>query len=634
MQLGFTIAISPDGLKAEVFRESAQEPGPLLSVAETAELVAVVLGTVSGGREEESSAEVVLCAYRQAGVTALMRLRGDFALTLWDARERRLLALRDPCGGYPLFWAERQAGFVLATALSPLAAMTGKGAFDRVYLGAFLCASEVEISELDIARTAYEGLARVPPGVCLAFMALPQRVDRLAVWSWEEEVARTEVGTWPEAVNSFHERLDRSVRSRLRGRVAAHLSGGMDSTSLCALASRALGAHTSGEALHTLSLVFARSPALAAETRMIERALAGLQAIPHRLPGDAYRPFAHLDLVPRHDEPHPTSLWIASEGAMVEVAAMAGCRTILSGSGGDFALDVLPFHLADRLARLQWGRLITECAAWAEGATTSFRAIFWSYALRPLLRGLPGQMSSGAVYRGAWARYDGRRLPPWLRPDFVRRHDPVGALVDRDTRHRTRVSRRTRVALALVRAHRGDWSRWYLAAPKGIAIVYPFLDPETVVLALAASERLPADPFRLKPLLADAMGGLLPEAIRTRRRKIDYNEAVFTGLGENLGSLERLVSAPALADLGIVEPTVVLACLRRTALGVAPLAAATNRLNKVLALALWLDRQLAAPQAAPAVVQHVVRRVPGAIDHLTKSRRLDHADRRLRHERA
>jgi asparagine synthase (glutamine-hydrolysing) len=263
MRLGFMIEISTDGLKAEMFREDAQEPGPLLSVAETADLFAIVLGTIGGEDDAGPSAERALRAYRHAGVTALMRLRGDFALTLWDARERRLLALRDPGGGYPLFWAEQQSGFVLATALRPLAAATGKGALDRVYLGAFLCASEITLSELDIARTAYEGIARVPPGVCLAFVPRTKRLDRLAIWSWEEEVARTEVGTWPEAVKSFHDRLDCSVRSRLRGRVAAHLSGGMDSTSLCALASRALRAHPAGEALHAVSLVFERSPALA-----------------------------------------------------------------------------------------------------------------------------------------------------------------------------------------------------------------------------------------------------------------------------------------------------------------------------------------------------------------------------------
>jgi len=610
MQLGFTITISPDDLQAEVFRDDAQEPGPLLSVFETADLFVIVLGTIGDGPDAESSAEVVLRAYRQAGVTALMRLRGDFALTLWDARTHRLLALRDPCGGYPLFWAQRPSGFALATALRPLAAATGRWAFDHVYLGAFLCASEITLSELDSTRTAYEGIARVPPGVCLAFMPRTRRVDRLAVWSWEEEVGRINVGTWSEAVRSFHERLDWSVRSRLRGRVAAHLSGGMDSTSLCALASRALGAHTSGEALHTISLVFERSPALAAETRMIELALTRLQAIPHRIPGDAHRPFDRLEMVPPHDEPNPTSIWTASEGAIVEVAARARCQTIMSGSGGDFALDVLPFHLADRLARLQWVRLITECAAWAEGAITSSRAIFWSYALRPLLKGLPGQVSRGAVYRGTWSRYDGRCLPPWLRPDFVRRHDPVGYLVDSGTQRQRCVSRRTQVALALVREHRGDWSRWYLAAPKGIAIVHPFLDPETIVFALAAGEQLPVDPYRLKPLLADAMDGLLPKEIRTRRRKIDYNDMFFTGLGANLGHLERLVSAPALADLNIVEPAILLECLQRTALGVAPLASATNRLNKALALALWLDRQRAISQSAPAVIQHFVHRGP------------------------
>src|SRR4051794_20563949 len=71
-------------------------------------------------------AGLALAMYREFGLEALERLEGDFALALWDARAARLIGLRDPLGGYPLYWTEAGATFALGTCLTPLLQVLGR----------------------------------------------------------------------------------------------------------------------------------------------------------------------------------------------------------------------------------------------------------------------------------------------------------------------------------------------------------------------------------------------------------------------------------------------------------------------------------------------------------------------------
>ena len=51
----------------------------------------------------QSDTEVILALWRAHGVEGLARMRGMFALAIWDAREQEAVLVRDPCGIKPLF---------------------------------------------------------------------------------------------------------------------------------------------------------------------------------------------------------------------------------------------------------------------------------------------------------------------------------------------------------------------------------------------------------------------------------------------------------------------------------------------------------------------------------------------------
>ena len=62
-----------------------------------------------------SDTEVLLALYAREGERMLPRLRGMFALAIWDARSRELFLARDPYGIKPLYYAQTDRGFLFAS---------------------------------------------------------------------------------------------------------------------------------------------------------------------------------------------------------------------------------------------------------------------------------------------------------------------------------------------------------------------------------------------------------------------------------------------------------------------------------------------------------------------------------------
>ncbi len=71
-------------------------------------------------RSRASDIEVLVHAYEQWGEDFLPRLRGMFALALWDGRTRTLIAARDRAGEKPLYWTQTARGLLLASEVKAL----------------------------------------------------------------------------------------------------------------------------------------------------------------------------------------------------------------------------------------------------------------------------------------------------------------------------------------------------------------------------------------------------------------------------------------------------------------------------------------------------------------------------------
>ena len=180
-----------------------------------------------------SDSELVVHLYVQHGLGALEHLRGEFAFVLWDAHARRLIAARDRFGVKPLCWTEHDGALWIASQAKALLAAGVPAAWD---LASLEHAARMQYPLP--GATLYRNVHELPPGHVL--VASVDGVDTRAYWDLSYPVERAEPA---EPVATFRALLDDAVAVRLVADVppAFHLSGGVDSSSVAAIAARALG---------------------------------------------------------------------------------------------------------------------------------------------------------------------------------------------------------------------------------------------------------------------------------------------------------------------------------------------------------------------------------------------------------
>ncbi len=176
-----------------------------------------------------SDTEVILAAYRAFGPDCVSRLRGMFALAIWDATARTLFMARDRVGKKPLFYTLDGNGIAFASEPKAfLADPAFKPQPDLRSISHYLTYQYVPSP-----FSAFEGVAKLPPGHWL--LVRDGKVSTGCYWRLRYSPKRhlTEAA----AVDELLARLREAVRIRLASDVplGAFLSGGIDSSLVVAL---------------------------------------------------------------------------------------------------------------------------------------------------------------------------------------------------------------------------------------------------------------------------------------------------------------------------------------------------------------------------------------------------------------
>ena len=324
------------------------------------------LGVPRPERAGLADADLVLRAWLRWGRDCPKRLLGDYAFAVWDTRGRRLFCARDPVGVRPFYYAVTARGFVFASAVEAVLAAPGvPGALDEAMVAAHLTRPLV----YGTAHTFFEAVRKLPPGHALTVEAealahggalRPERY-------WRPEDAPL---ARPAPDGAFAEEFlalyARAVEDRLRGPdpVGVHLSGGLDTSGVAALAARALRRQ---DRPPPLALSWLPDPGAAPPAPAHAREYALVEAVCvrerlrvlHRSPGPA-------DLLAwlRSDCAFPGARVDLNEGVVQRCAAQRGVRVILSGWGGDEGASFSGRgHYAHLLASGRWAQLWGECRA-------------------------------------------------------------------------------------------------------------------------------------------------------------------------------------------------------------------------------------------------------------------------------
>ncbi|MGD0192706.1 MAG: asparagine synthase (glutamine-hydrolyzing) [Rhizomicrobium sp.] len=182
----------------------------------------------------QSDTEVLIEAWRAWGNGALARLRGMFALVLWDERKQVLVLARDPFGKKPLFLAEAGGTLLFSSEIAPLLHYPGitrqiePGAIDQYLLNRFVPGP----------KTFFRDIRKLQPGSLAVWQAGTLTESRYFVPPLAD--CEPDISDPREAAAALSQVLDEAVRIRMRSDApyGAYLSGGIDSSAIVATMAR------------------------------------------------------------------------------------------------------------------------------------------------------------------------------------------------------------------------------------------------------------------------------------------------------------------------------------------------------------------------------------------------------------
>ena len=277
--------------------------------------------------QSHSDSEVIAHAYAEYGTACFERLRGMFAIAVVDQDRRRLVLARDRIGKKPLYVGELSPGLLgFGSELKTLLAVPGW----TPQLSMPAVQDFFSLGYIPAPDTIFEGIGKLPPG---HWMSIEPGQDGGAPNIVQTRYSHVDfLPKWTDNEDTLQERLfaelDDAVRVRLVSDVpfGAFLSGGLDSSVVCALMTRHLS-----QPLKTFSIGF--EEAAFDELPDARRVAEHLGTEHHELVVRADAT-GLLDTLAHHfDEPFGDSSAIPTY--LVSQLAAKHVKMVLSGDGGD-----------------------------------------------------------------------------------------------------------------------------------------------------------------------------------------------------------------------------------------------------------------------------------------------------------
>jgi len=302
---------------------------------------------------EAPDVELILHSYAAFGEPFLDHLIGDFAFALWDARLQKLICARDHFGVRPFYFAQTDSMLVFASdidalRMNPAVSVT----LDETAVGDFLLFGVY----LDPSMTIYRDIRCLPPASSLCFGREGLRIQRYWNIPTNKEIRYKKKSDY---VDRFQELFSQAVIDRLGGGpLALELSGGMDCTSIAAVA--VSQAAVSGQSLKAFTTtcdgLFPQD-----DERFYTEMVADYLKIPLFCDSvENYALFERFDsseLVTAQPSSNPS---LAQHHDYFSRIGQGGARVLLSGLGGDAVLGNSNRYYARLVRQGRYSKLVGE----------------------------------------------------------------------------------------------------------------------------------------------------------------------------------------------------------------------------------------------------------------------------------
>lgn len=289
--------------------------------------------------EAPSDGQLLLAAYRKWGRNLGDYVLGAFAFAAFHTDTKTVVLCTDHMGNRSLFYSRQGERFIFSTAILPLTSLCQAGPNEQ-WLSGCLFSTDEDMS-LFRGLTPYQGIFQMP-AACMTWVTR-EKTSQNIYWSplrLRPTLRQHDEDSYRQLIV---ETLSKSVRSMMRSpyRTGCTLSGGLNSTSIAALAAAALAEQ--GKSLYSYTSVPLPDfrdplpPELIADERPAVKALCAQydNIVPHNLPcrgRDIFSELPHLlPLIGYPTKSGQNLIWLTE---IYRQAYVEGCRLMFKGQYG------------------------------------------------------------------------------------------------------------------------------------------------------------------------------------------------------------------------------------------------------------------------------------------------------------
>jgi asparagine synthase (glutamine-hydrolysing) len=501
-----------------------------------------------------SDTEVVLQLYEEFGTDFVTHLNGDFALAIWDERRRRLVLTRDRMGVRPLFYAWRGNTFYFASEMKALLQVPGiEAEIDPLALDQiFTLWAPVS------PRTIIRGVSELPPAHIMVIENGEARSRRYWSLDFPDADERADGRSEAAVAEEVFALLEDATRIRLRAdvEIGSFLSGGLDSSTVSALAARLAPGR-----LRTFAVAFddpefdesdwqaAMAAALGTEHHTIRCGADGIAAVFPDVVRHAEQPILRTAPAPLY--------------RLAGLVRETGLKVVLTGEGADEIFAGYDLFKEARIRRFcarqpssairpHLFRRIYPYLPGLQQQTPQYLAAFFGvgtddpadplFSHRPRMRTTAGaRLFYSDDLRAALRGYDAaEEFAACLPSTFTRWHP----------QHQAQYLETSHLLPGYILSSQGD----RMAMAHGVETRFPFLDHRLIECAARIAPGLKLRGLREKHILREAVAGLLPAEIEGRPKQPYRAPDGAAFRGQAAAYVDDLLSPASVGAAGLFNP--------------------------------------------------------------------------------
>jgi len=466
------------------------------------------------GAPAGSLAAAILDRFVREGQEAWNRLRGDFAIAIWDGRDDSLTLACDPFRIQPLFYYVDAQKLIFG---SRIRMVTSHPRPMRLEIDPDSLIDVLTGSVIPTPHTVYREVKKLPPGTVLVYRS--GTVTLRPYWSMRfEPDGKSGAKT---LAKTLRERLADAVSCRLQAdgngnAFGAFLSGGIDSSTVTGLLTR-----ISGHPIQTFSIGFGEARFNEMDyARIAARAFGAIHHEYFVQPSDVL--IAIPVLLDAYDEPFANASAIPTYYC-AKLAREHGVDVLYAGDGGDelfagnerYAFQRLLDYYHQVPAWIRDPLLVPALSALARTNISVF-VQGMKYVQRARVP-YPDRLFSYSLF-GVLPKDEvlAREILPALSPD--RSLDGTLARLYREAKASTPLDRQLYVDLMFAICDNDLFKVTRATDAAGVTVRYPFLDQRLVQFAGTVPAKLKMRGTKLRSFFKNAYSDFLPKATITKTK--------------------------------------------------------------------------------------------------------------------